>query len=104
MIQCTRAAAATLDQTRIEHGVPVEFGVRLFAAQSAEGEVGLGLEFRPEPLDGDEVAEQFGTRIMVAPEVADQLSDVTLDVIPDPSSNGDRRPQLVLRLPGGDMV
>lgn len=97
MIQCTRAAAATLDQARAEQGIPPEFGVRLFAAKSPRGEVGLGLEFRPEPAEGDEVAEQFGTRIMVAPEVAEQLAELTLDVVPDPSSNGDRTPQLVLR-------
>ena len=72
MIHCTRAAAASLDRVREQQGIPSEFGVRLFAARSPQGEVGLGLEFAPDPVEGDEVVEQHGTRFMVAPEVADQ--------------------------------
>ena len=100
MIQCTRAAAATLDQVREQQGVPSNFGVRLFAAPAPQGQVALGLEFAPGPVEGDEVVEQFGTRLMVAPEVVDQLGDVTLDVVHDPSPNGNGTAQLVIRLPG----
>src|SRR5205823_2125527 len=72
IILCTLAATTTLDRTRTEQGIPEDYGVRLFAAQSPDGEIGVGVDFRPDPLDGDEVTEQFGTRIMVAPDVAGQ--------------------------------
>lgn len=100
MIHCTRAAATSLDQARAQQGVPSDFGVRLFAARSPQGEAGLGLAFVLEPVEGDQIVEQYGTRLMVASEVVDQLADVTLDAEPDPSDNGNGPAQLVIRLPG----
>ena len=100
MIHCTRAAAANLDQVREQQGILSDFGVRLFAARCPQGEVGSGLELAPAPVKGGVVVEQFRTRLMVAPEVADQLGDVTLDVVHDPSPNGNGTAQLVIRLPG----
>lgn len=97
MLQCTPTAAATLEEVRAANDIPDDFGVRIFAAQTPEGEVGLGIDFRAEPAAGDAVTEQHGTTIMVAPELAEQLSDVTLDVVPDPSADGHGSPQLVLR-------
>jgi Fe-S cluster assembly iron-binding protein IscA len=97
MLQCTPAAAATLEQVREQNSIPENFGVRLFAAQSPEGGVGLGIGFAEQPTEGDEVTQQHGSTLYVAPEVSDELSDVTLDVRPDPSSNGEAAPQLVLR-------
>lgn len=97
MLQCTRAAADTLDQVRSQQGLPESFGVRLFPSEVSDGRVGLGLEFAEAPAEGDQVTEQHGTRVIVAPEIAEDLSELTLDVVPDPSANGNGAPQLVLR-------
>ena len=96
MLECTPAAAATLEEVRKQNDLPDDVGVRLFPAQNPDGEVGLGIDFAP-PAAGDEVTEQHGTTLIVAPEINDQLSELTLDVVPDPSSDGDGAPQLVLR-------
>jgi Fe-S cluster assembly iron-binding protein IscA len=97
MLQCTPAAAATLDQVREEQGLPDSVGLRVFPAQDPSGQITLGLGFTDEPHEGDQVAEQHGTRLFVAPEVADQLADMALDIEGDPSSNGAGSAQLVLR-------
>lgn len=97
MLQCTRAAADTLDKVRSQQGLPESFGIRLFPSEVTDGQVGLGLEFAETPAEGDQVTEQHGTRVIVAPEIADELAELTLDVVPDPSSNGNAAPQLVLR-------
>jgi iron-sulfur cluster assembly protein len=97
MLQCTPAAAATLDQVREEQGLPDTVGLRVYPAQSPDGQATLGLGFTEEPQAGDQVGEQHGTRLFVAPEIADQLSDMALDVEPDPTLDGGASPQLVLR-------
>jgi Fe-S cluster assembly iron-binding protein IscA len=98
MLQCTPAAAATLEEVRRQNDLPDEFGVRVFAAQSPEGEVGLGIDFA-QPVAGDEVTEQHGTTLIVASDLQEQLAELTLDVVPDPAANGGA-PQLVLRPTG----
>jgi Fe-S cluster assembly iron-binding protein IscA len=97
MLQCTPAAVATLQQVREQNSIPETFGVRLFAARSPEGGVGLGIGFVEQPAEGDEITQQHGSTLIVAREVSDELSELTLDVIPDPSNNGQEGPQLVLR-------
>lgn len=96
MLQCTPAAAQTLVNVREQQGLPDTVGVRLFPAQTPDGSTGLGIELT-EPAEGDQVSEQHGTQLIVAPEIAEQLADMTLDVIPDPTANGDAPGQLVLR-------
>lgn len=96
MLQCTRSAAATLQELRQRNAIPGN-GVRLFPVQAPDGDVGLGIDFTDQPSAGDEVTQQHGTTVIVAPEVSEQLANLTLDVMPDPSSNGERPPQLVLR-------
>lgn len=96
MLQCTFSAAATLQELRERNAIPGN-GVRLFPVQSPDGDVGLGINFTDQPAAGDEVTEQHGTTVIVAPEISEQLADLTLDVAPDPSGNGERPPQLVLR-------
>lgn len=102
MLQCTPAAAATLDQVREQQGLPENYGLRLFPAQATDGQVTLGLGFAEAPEEGDQVDEQHGTRLFVAPEIADELAEMSLDIEPDPSQNGDAGPQLVLRKSGED--
>ena len=99
MLQCTPAAVASLEQVREQQGLPEDYGLRLFPAETPEGDVTLGLGFAQAPELGDLVEEQGGTRLFVAPEIADELSDMTLDVYPDPSNNGHGPPQLILRRP-----
>lgn len=97
MLQCTPAAAATLDQVREEQGLPETWGLRVFPAQTAGGEVSLGLGFAETPEDGDQVGDANGTKLFVAPEIAGDLAEMALDIQPDPSQNGQGEPQLVLR-------
>ena len=97
MLQCTPAAAATLRTVRERNEIPPNFGVRLFATPSPEGGVGLGVDFTGQPAAGDQVTEQHGTTLVVDQAIADQLADMTLDVVPDPTQDGDSAPQLLLR-------
>jgi len=102
MLQCTQAAAATLREVRQTQGLPESYGIRVFGASDPEGKVGLGIGFAEEPAQGDQVGESAGTRLFVAPEVADNVADMALDVVPPPSNNGREPPQLVLR-PAGNL-
>jgi Fe-S cluster assembly iron-binding protein IscA len=102
MLQCTQAAAATLREVRQTQGLPESYGIRVFGAPSPDGEVGLGIGFAERPAKGDHVGESAGTRLFVAPDVADNVADMALDVVPPPSNNGREQPKLVLR-PAGDV-
>ncbi len=97
MLHVTPTAAATLDAVRQRNDLPEDYGVRIAAAPAPDGEVGLSISFTDVAAEGDEVSEQHGTTLIVAPEVSEQLAEMTLDVMPDPSSNGQSAPQLVLR-------
>lgn len=97
MLQCTPAAAATLDQVREDQGLPENYGLRVFPAQSEQGQVTLGLGFAESPQEGDHVAEAHGAKLFVAPEIAEELAEMALDIQPDPSQDGASEPQLVLR-------
>ncbi|HYT39545.1 MAG TPA: hypothetical protein VEN99_08545 [Acidimicrobiia bacterium] len=84
MLQMTSQAAATLARARANEGLPEHFGVRIFAAPAPEtnssqkGAYGFG--FVEAPLPGDAVGKADDTPYFVAPEVADSLDDVVLDV------------------------
>ena len=86
MLQMTSQAAATLSRAREKEGLPEHYGVRIFANPGPEGNsnssqravYGFGFVERPEA--GDAVGEAEGTTYFVAPEVADSLNDVVLDV------------------------
>ncbi|MGH9177839.1 MAG: iron-sulfur cluster biosynthesis protein [Acidimicrobiales bacterium] len=97
MLQCTQTAAMSLQQLRRSQGVPDTFGVRVFAAETPEGEAALAIGFADRPAEGDQVAEQHGTQVFVAQEVAAELDEVELDMVPDVSGNGNQPSQLVLR-------
>lgn len=84
MLQLTSQAAATLSRAREKEGLPEHFGVRIFAApapdsNSAQKAV-FGFGFVEAPQDGDAVGEAEEIPYYVAPEVADTLDDVVLDV------------------------
>jgi Fe-S cluster assembly iron-binding protein IscA len=86
VLQVTSQAAATLTRAREKEGLPENFGVRIFAApdpstnshQTHSTVYGFG--FVEEPREGDAVGQTEGTPYYVAPEVADTLDDVVLDV------------------------
>jgi Fe-S cluster assembly iron-binding protein IscA len=97
MLRCTPTAAATLEQVRRRNDLPEEYGIRIAAAPAPEGQLGLSISFAEAPAEGDEVSRQHGATLIIAPEIAEQLDGLTLDVVPDPTTNGDSAPQLVLR-------
>jgi Fe-S cluster assembly iron-binding protein IscA len=80
MLQLSSSAAAALDQARDEQDVPDSFGLRVSAQPGPDGQTALGLGFAEAPAEGDQVSEQAGTELYVAPEVAEPLADSLIDV------------------------
>lgn len=64
--------------------LPDDHGVRVFAQPDETGEPALALAFAPAPEEGDQVSEQHGTAIFVAPEIAEPLAGTVLDVMDTP--------------------
>lgn len=87
MLQCTQAAASTIRQLREQQGVPETYGLRVFPTQAPTGEVNLAIGFAESPQQGDEINEEHGEKLFVAPEIAEDLSELALDVVADPESN-----------------
>jgi len=86
MLQLTPAAATQLAQVRQAQGLPETFGLRVFGQPRPGGEMGYELTFAPFPAEDDEVTEQAGTLVFLAPEVTEVLSLASLDV--EDSQNG----------------
>ena len=80
MLQLTNAAAAQVAETRQSAGLPDTYGLRLFAEPQPGGGISLGLTFAEVPAEDDQVSEQEGTRLFLAPEVVEPLSSAALDV------------------------
>ena len=84
MLQVTSQAAQTLNRAREKEGLPENFGVRIFAAPdpsaNSQQATVYGFGFVEAPQQGDAVGQTDGTPYYVAPEVADSLDDVVLDV------------------------
>ena len=98
MFQLTSNAAMTIDEARRQRPIPTNYGVRLSGQPSASGELGLQITFVEAPAPSDTVAEQHGTHLFIAEELAGPLSDTTLDVSPAVSDDGAAPvSQLVLR-------
>lgn len=66
-------------------GLPEGGGVRI-SAQDLGDSTGLGLAVAPVPGDADQVIEEEGARVFVAPEVAPFLEDKVLDAEQEGSS------------------
>lgn len=92
MLQVSDAAAAVLEETRSAEELPETVGVRVFAQPDPSGDMQVSLTFAEEPLPDDEVTEQAGTQVYIAPEVAEPLSDSVLDL--EQAADG---PQLVIK-------
>lgn len=97
MLQITHGAATFLSELRRGQEVPDTYGLRVFSESTDPGEVTIGLGFTDTPHEGDQVTEQDGLRVFVAPELAAPLEDATIDVAGD---NG--APRLIFR-PQGDL-
>lgn len=79
MLQVTEAAAAVVETMRQQAGAPEQAGVRIQLTQTDDGQEGIGLAFREEPEQGDEITEQSGIKVFVQQELTDTLSEATLD-------------------------
>jgi Fe-S cluster assembly iron-binding protein IscA len=91
MLQVTDSAVNVLEEARVAQQVPESFGVRVFARTGNDGQAALAVAFTEEPAEGDQVTEQSGTEVYVAPEVAEPLAEHKLDVEQTPEG-----PQLAL--------
>lgn len=80
MLQLTHAAASQVAAVRQSQGLPETVGLRLSGGPQPEGGMALSLAFAADPGEDDEVTEQEGTRIFIAPEVVGPLSSAALDV------------------------
>lgn len=80
MFQVTDAAAAHLAEAARGRGLPDTVGIRVYGEPQSEGGLAVGLVFAEVPAEDDQVAEQSGTRVFLAPEVAGALSEVSLDL------------------------
>jgi Fe-S cluster assembly iron-binding protein IscA len=97
MLQMTETAVLTAERVREQQGIPSEYGIRVFATETANEGTSIALGFVEAPRDGDVVTEQHGTLLFVAPDVAEPLSDAEIDVVPDASRNGSAPPQFVFQ-------
>ena len=80
MLTLTLSAAEALSTARSEQGIPDDAALRVTAAPAGNGEQpGITIGFVDEPMDGDQTGDAHGMPICVAPEVADALSDATID-------------------------
>ncbi len=80
MLQVTQGAAALLTELRNGQDVPEDYGVRVFPESTQPGEVTIGLGFTDTPAEGDQVTEQEGLKVFVAPELAAPLENAAIDV------------------------
>jgi Fe-S cluster assembly iron-binding protein IscA len=80
MLQMTHAAAELLTQIRQNADIPTSAGVRVYPEATSGDEVSIGLGFTEEPMPGDQVSEQEGMRLFVAPEIAAPLDRTMIDV------------------------
>ena len=80
MLKLTETAANRIEEVRRDQGLPESLGVRVSGAEVTDGKMALQVAFSDGPAQGDQVAEQHGTQVFVAPEVAEPLADAELDV------------------------
>ena len=80
MLQITNGAAALLTEIRRSSDVPEDYGLRIFPEQSGQGDVSVSLGFTDRPVEGDQVTEQQGLRVFIAPELAQPLDQAAIDV------------------------
>lgn len=87
MLLLTNAAANQVAQARESQGIPEAFGLRVFAEPQPGGGVEIGLTFAEVPAEDDQVSEQEGTKLFIAPEVVEPLASAALDVAQTPEGS-----------------
>jgi Fe-S cluster assembly iron-binding protein IscA len=90
MLQITHAAVDLLNQIRQGADIPTDAGVRVYPEQTSGDEVSIGIGFTDDPMPGDQISEQDGLRLFVAPEIAGPLDTTMIDV-----SKADGEAQLI---------
>lgn len=80
MLQITHDAAELISELRRGQDLPDSHGLRVFAETTEPGEVTIALGFTEMPAQGDQVTEQEGLKVFVAPEVAAPLDEAAIDV------------------------
>ncbi|HET8586687.1 MAG TPA: hypothetical protein VFM74_02310 [Candidatus Limnocylindria bacterium] len=80
MLQITHAAVDLLNQIRQGADIPTNAGVRVYPEQTSGDEVSIGIGFTDDPMPGDQISEQEGLRLFVAPEIAGPLDTTMIDV------------------------
>jgi Fe-S cluster assembly iron-binding protein IscA len=93
MFRITHDAAVALSAARAASGAPENFGTR-FSVSEAQGQPRLAVTFVEQPIPGDNVTEQEGMPVYVAPELSEAIPEATVDAEPV-----DGEPQLVLKRP-----
>lgn len=92
MVHCTPAAAMLLKSARERLGLPATYGLRLRPSDDPQSQSGVELGFTDAPHPGDEVHEEAGARLFVAPELTTRFGGgLTID------ASSDRSSDLVLR-------
>lgn len=95
MLKITPEAATLLATARELSGKPEDFGVRFSLSEvGAPGTVSarVSVDFVPNAEPQDEVAEESGLQVYVAPEVSAVVGDATVE-----AQKGNGSTQLVLR-------
>ncbi len=80
IFEVTTDAVRLIEEARNAQEVPDSFGIRVFSHADDNGQGSLALAFAEQPAEGDEVTEQAGTEIYLAPELVAPLADTRLDV------------------------
>lgn len=84
VLQVSDNAATVLREAREAQDLPDSYGVRVFAQADQNGDTALALAFAEQPVEGDQVTEQGGTEIYVAPELAEPLAQAMIDIADTP--------------------
>lgn len=81
MLEVTSSAASILASARAQKGLPEHFGVRIYASATATPDMKAAYQFGfvEEPEAEDQVTETEGTKVFVAPEIADSLDNAVLE-------------------------
>ncbi|HEX5267384.1 MAG TPA: hypothetical protein VFW24_11475 [Acidimicrobiales bacterium] len=80
MLRLTELAADHLADAARARGLPDTIGVRVYGEPHPGGGLEVGVRFAVLPAEGDEVCRQGTTRLFIGPEVAEALSEASLDV------------------------
>jgi Fe-S cluster assembly iron-binding protein IscA len=94
MLELSPAAVTYVQERRRAFELPESAGLRIWLDPERE-RWSMKIGFRREPSMEDDVIEQTGARVFVAPELVDALTGRLLDVNDEADP-----PRLVLRSPG----